>query len=125
MTPRQRLLTALDGGEVDRPPVICPGGMMTLASTEVMARTGFTWPGAHQDARQTAGLVRAVHEATGIGNVGVPFCMTVEAEALGSRIHLGSETVQPRVAQDPLAQGVGILEPACGIVPTTPLTVAP
>jgi [methyl-Co(III) methanol-specific corrinoid protein]:coenzyme M methyltransferase len=67
-----------------------------------MEQTGHTWPEAHRDAAQMAGLARAMTEATGFDNFGVPFCMTVEAEALGCRVDDGSRAVQPHVTSEPL-----------------------
>ncbi|TLM80079.1 MAG: uroporphyrinogen decarboxylase, partial [Actinobacteria bacterium] len=39
----------------------------------------------------------AIRRATGFENLGVPFCITVEAEALGSLVDLGDAAVEPRV----------------------------
>ncbi len=46
-----------------------------------------------------AGLARAAYDSGCFENYGVPFCMTVEAEALGSRVDLGSATCEPRVCE--------------------------
>lgn len=99
VTPRQRVLNILQ----QRPSpshetaVICPGGMMSLAVTEVMAACGAAWPAAHSDADTMLRLAAAMQEATGLDNLALPFCMTVEAEAFGATVDLGSDTVQPRV----------------------------
>ncbi|MFQ6134012.1 MAG: uroporphyrinogen decarboxylase family protein [Armatimonadota bacterium] len=102
MTSRERVLAVLSGQPVDRPPVMCAGGMMTMACTEVMAETGAGWPESHGDAELMARLVSAFQQAAGFDNVGVPFCMTVEAEALGSQVNYGSDSVQPRVSREVL-----------------------
>ena len=102
MTSRELVLAALRGEKTPRPPVICPGGMMSFAVTEVMQATGCGWPQAHQDAVTMATLALAMQAATGVDNVGLPFCMTVEAEALGAEVNYGTPTVQPWIAREPL-----------------------
>jgi len=47
LAPRERLLGVLGKKLVDRPPVICTGGMMNAAIVEVMQKTGLTLPEAH------------------------------------------------------------------------------
>jgi MtaA/CmuA family methyltransferase len=97
MNQKERLLGVLAGEAVDRPPFICPGGMMTMVVTEVMERTACFWPEAHTDPEQMARLTLAAHELAGIENAGVPFCMTIEAEGLGAEVGLGSRESEPRV----------------------------
>jgi [methyl-Co(III) methanol-specific corrinoid protein]:coenzyme M methyltransferase len=97
MNQKERLLNTLARKPVDRPPFICPGGMMTMVVTEVMDQAGCSWPQAHVDARQMARLTLAAHELAGIENLGVPFCMTAEAESLGAEVGLGSRESEPRV----------------------------
>jgi len=98
MTSRERLLRSLRGEAVDRPPVICPGGMMSMATISAMRASGAAWPAAHSDGQAMAGLVRETQRETGLECLSVPFCMTVEAEALGCRVDLGTDTVHPHVA---------------------------
>ncbi|ADL07476.1 methylcobamide:CoM methyltransferase MtbA [Thermosediminibacter oceani] len=99
---KTRLINVLEGKPVDRVPVICPGGMMNMAVREVMTATGRTWPRAHIDPKDMAMLSLGVKHLGGIENVGVPFCMTVEAEALGAGVFIGTESTEPRVAEYPL-----------------------
>ena len=103
MTARERLLACLRAQRVDRPPVICPGGMMTMATTSAMRAGGACWPAAHSDARAMADLVVATQQETGLECLAVPFCMTVEAEALGCRVDLGTDTILPHVAAEAIA----------------------
>ena len=100
--PRERLLLSLSGQRADRPPVICPGGMMTMATQSAMRATGVTWPSAHADAPAMAELVLATQEDSGLECLSVPFCMTVEAEALGCGVDMGNETILPHVVVEPL-----------------------
>lgn len=102
MSPRERLIKSLNGQPVDRPPFICPGGMMNMVTTEVMCQIGAPWPDAHTDPQMMADLALGVHRMTGIENLGVPFCMTAEAEALGATVMMGDKVSEPRVAYYPL-----------------------
>ncbi|MBM4065895.1 MAG: MtaA/CmuA family methyltransferase [Planctomycetes bacterium] len=102
MTEKERLLKVLRGESVDRPPVICPGGMMTMACREVMIRTGCRWPAAHRNAQKMAELSIAMRMQTGLENLGIPFCMTAEAEAFGGEVEDGDEITSPHMVQYPL-----------------------
>lgn len=97
MTPRERLLRSLAAEATDRPPCICTGGMMNMAVGELMELAGAYLPHAHTDSRAMATLARAAYEQGAFENVGVPFCMTVEAEALGAPVELGNREIEPRV----------------------------
>jgi MtaA/CmuA family methyltransferase len=99
MNQKERLFATLKGLPADRPPFICPGGMMSMIVTEVMRDAGNCWPQAHSDAALMAGLTQAANRLAGVENVGVPFCMTVEAEAMGARVDLGSQENEPRVIE--------------------------
>ncbi|UJS17114.1 MAG: MtaA/CmuA family methyltransferase [Candidatus Jettenia sp.] len=102
MIEKERLLKVLQGKHVDRTPVICPGGMMTMASREVMVKTGCQWPAVHRDAKKMAELSIAMRSETGMENLGIPFCMTVEAEAFGGEVEDGDETTEPNIVHYPL-----------------------
>lgn len=103
-TSRQRVLEVLRG-ERDEGVVLCPGGMMSMAVTEVMDACGASWPEAHADSAKMARLALAMHEASGFDSIALPFCMTIEAESYGVAVNMGSRTVQPRVAGTPFAAG--------------------
>ncbi|MDF2568964.1 MAG: hemE 3 [Sporomusa sp.] len=100
LTEKQRLLAVLSKQPVDRPPVICPGGMMNAAIVDVMKSSNQTLPAAHSDATLMANLAAAVHNLTGFENFGLPFCMTVEAELLGSEIDLGTFVCEPKISRE-------------------------
>lgn len=99
MNQKERLLSALGGKPADRAPFICPGGMMNMAVTELMDAAESWWPDAHSDPEKMARLTLAASRLGGIENTGVPFCMTVEAEAMGAEVDLGSRGNEPRVTQ--------------------------
>jgi [methyl-Co(III) methanol-specific corrinoid protein]:coenzyme M methyltransferase len=100
LSPKERLLRVLRKEPVDRPPVICTGGMMNAAIVEIMQQTGNTLPAAHFDAQQMAVLAQDIQSFTGFENIGVPFCMTIEAELLGSQIDHGTLACEPKIARE-------------------------
>jgi [methyl-Co(III) methanol-specific corrinoid protein]:coenzyme M methyltransferase len=100
LSPKERLQKILSGETADRPPVICPGGMMNAAIVEVMTKTGHLLPDAHHTSDKMSDLAYDVYENTGFENFGIPFCMTVEAEALGSSINFGSLECEPKIQKE-------------------------
>jgi len=100
ISPKERLFRALKGKPTDRAPIICPGGMMNAAIVDVMNKTGHTLPEAHHDAVKMSDLAFDVYENTGFENFGIPFCMTVEAEALGSAVDFGSLECEPKIQKE-------------------------
>jgi MtaA/CmuA family methyltransferase len=97
MNQKERLLNALAGKTVDRAPFICPGGMMNMIVSEVMDALDCFWPEAHADVNKMVELALGANRLTGIENLGLPFCMTVEAEAMGAEVRLGGRENEPRV----------------------------
>lgn len=100
LTPKERLLNVLSRRTVDRPSVICTGGMMNAAIVEVMELSGCQLPEAHTDSRLMADLAAAIQKQTGFENIGIPFCMTVEAEILGSEVSYGTLDCEPKVVSE-------------------------
>jgi [methyl-Co(III) methanol-specific corrinoid protein]:coenzyme M methyltransferase len=74
--------------------------MMNAAIVDVMNQTGHVLPEAHHDAGLMSELSRDVNELTGFENFGLPFCMTVEAEVLGSEINFGSLGCEPKIQKE-------------------------
>lgn len=101
-TPKELLLSVLGGSAADRPPFVIPGGMMNMAVTEAMERLKCGWPEAHTDPARMARLARGMADLGSLDNVGVPFCMTVEAESMGAEVYLGTWETEPRVVRYPL-----------------------
>jgi len=87
----ERFMAVLEGkpGEADRVPCVNTTSVATIGFMEAYDAS---WPGAHHDPEKMARLGSAAHRLCGLDNVSVPFCMTVEAEVLGSDIdfHGGS-----------------------------------
>ena len=65
-SPKERLQRVLAKQEVDRPPVICPGGMMNAAIVEVMEKDNHVLPEAHLTAEKMSDLAFDVHKYTGV-----------------------------------------------------------
>jgi len=85
LMPKERLMNVLQGKPIDRTPTFCSGCSQTV-TVECMEATGSYWPDAHKDAEKMAKLSASVYELTGLEVAGVPYCLTVEAEALGCQI---------------------------------------
>ena len=99
----QLLETVLAGGQRVHIPCICPGGMMNMMTEELMEVCGIYWPQAHTDPLAMAELACASYTQGLFDNIGVPFCMTVEAEAMGAAVDLGNRCTEPRVTGYTLA----------------------
>ncbi len=66
-----------------------------------------------------AGLALAAARITGFESVGVPLCVTVEAEAFGAAIDLGDANTEARIVQEPYSSVLTAAVPssrgaACG-----------
>lgn len=96
MNEKERLLKVLKGDRVDRPPVICPGGMMSACVTEISEQVE---GGHHSETYAMVSAARKINEQIGFENYGVPYCLTAEVEALGASVNLGNKLVEPRVIQ--------------------------
>ncbi|MCW7999918.1 methylcobamide--CoM methyltransferase, partial [Clostridium sp. cpc1] len=102
LSKKERLFCAIKREKVDRPPCICPGGMMNMIIEDIMDITKVEWPEAHKDPEMMAKLTMGVCENGGFENFGVPFCMTVEAESMGAIVGLGTKINEPRVIEYPI-----------------------
>ncbi len=96
-TANERLIKILSGHKADRPACICPGGMMNMVTKELQDVAGVYLPEAHTDARLMADLAKAIVDQGCFENYGVPFCMSVEAEALGAVCTMGSQLFEPHI----------------------------
>ncbi|MDR1921071.1 MAG: methylcobamide--CoM methyltransferase, partial [Candidatus Adiutrix sp.] len=99
MTEKERLQSALKGRPVDRPPCICPGGMMNMITRELMEKAETSWPQAHAEAGLMAELAAASYGTGCFENYGLPFCLTVEAEAMGAGVDLGTMDREPHIVE--------------------------
>ena len=97
VTPKERLKNVLNRTATDRPPCICPGGMMNMVTKELMELVNVFLPEAHTDSILMTRLAKSVYDNGCFENVGVPFCMTVEAQSLGAEVDLGNSIYEPHV----------------------------
>ena len=97
LTAKERLIETLDGKDVDRPPCICPGGMMNMVTVDLQDEISVFFPEAHFEADKMAALANAVYDLGYFENYGVPFCMSVEAEAMGAEVTMGQKHIEPHV----------------------------
>lgn len=97
MTPKSRLEAVLSREQIDRPPCICPGGMMNLVVSDLLEKSNSNFIEAHQDAKMMAEIADAVYKENCFENYGVPFCMTVEAEEMGALVDYGDNHCEPHV----------------------------
>lgn len=98
MNEKERLLSAMHGEQTDRVPVICPGGMMNSAIKGIIDSIDVHFPEAHSDAQKMADLAYQVYLEGCFENCGVPFCMTVESEAMGAKCNMGNDFYEPHVS---------------------------
>jgi [methyl-Co(III) methanol-specific corrinoid protein]:coenzyme M methyltransferase len=77
--------------------------MMNAAIVDVMQNRGHTLPSAHHSASLMQELAADVQQETSFENFGIPFCMTVEAEALGSAIDFGTLSCEPKIDNEPFS----------------------
>jgi len=71
--------------------------MMSMVCREVSVAEHVSWPEAHTRPEAMAKAAVVMQEATGFENYGVPFCVTVEAESLGSPVDYGDAVVEPQI----------------------------
>ncbi len=109
MIPKKRFLASLLGGRVDHP--ACASVCQT-ATEEQMKEVGAFWPSAHYHPEEMARLAVAGAQSIGFDAVRVPFCQTVEAEALGCALLEGTVTSPPSIRTHPLQIGEDLAIPA-------------
>lgn len=113
MNAKERLLSLLQGNQVDRPPVVCPGGMMNMINKDIQTIAGINYEEAHWDAEKMVGLAMAVVREGVFENYGVPFDMTAESEDMGAEVDLGTDIYEPHISSYPIksAAHYKILQP--------------
>lgn len=102
MTPKDRVLKALQGNETDMVPVTSLGGCGGTVCFDMQEEIGVYWPNAHQDAEEMTRLAITSAELSGLENVRVPFDFVLEPEALGCEIKWFDEpTAVPTIKTHP------------------------
>lgn len=98
-SPKERLKKTINNEKVDRAPVICPGGMMNMVTTQLLESLDIDFSKAHSDSVVMANLAKAVYDSGCFENYGLPFCMTIEAEDFGAKVDMGSNIYEPHVTE--------------------------
>lgn len=92
MSPKERFEAAMRLADVDRVPAASP---VQTGTIPLMQASGASWPDAHREPEKMAKLALAAHEIAGIESVRVPFCGTVEVEAIGCELDGWQSDRQP------------------------------
>lgn len=98
MTPRERVIAAMNKEKLDRPPVAIFTQAATLGQ---MDKTGAAWPEAHKHAEIMAKLGAAQADMFGFECVRAPFCLTAEAERLGCKVQVEKRDASPMLKVHP------------------------
>ena len=93
---KERILGALRGKKQEGRLVWVPTVGVTV---EAMMHVDASWPQAHRDPRKLARLAASTFELTGLPCCTVPFCLTLEGEALGCPVEWGSQATQPQIME--------------------------
>ncbi len=109
MNLKNNLLKVLSGEESDITPVI---SVTQVAIVEAMEKTDAFWPEAHKNAEKMATLGSSLYELAGLESARIPFCLTVEAEAMGCKVDLGGEDRTPQITETPFRSGSDIKVPS-------------
>jgi len=92
MSPKERFEAAMRLADVDRVPAASP---VQTGTIPLMQASGASWPDAHREPEKMAKLALAAYEIAGIESVRVPFCGTVEVEAIGCELDGWQSDRQP------------------------------
>ena len=98
MNYKENLKKALAGEKVDVKPVV---SVTQLGIVDAMGKTNTSWPEAHKNPDEMATLASSLYELAGLECARLPFCLTVEAEALGCDVSLGNNERVPEVEISP------------------------
>lgn len=108
MNLKENLINSLSGEEVEITPVI---SVTQVGIVEAMEKTDAFWPDAHTDAGKMAELGSSLYELAGLECARIPFDLTVEANAMGCRVDLGSEDRTPQITKSPFDSSSDIKVP--------------
>ncbi|MDD5187364.1 MAG: MtaA/CmuA family methyltransferase [Methanoregula sp.] len=100
MNVKKRIISGILGGRVDQVPVWLPVVGITVA---MMEQAKAPWPAAHHDPELMAKLAAMPWELAGLPAITVPFCLSLEAEALGCELDPGTINRTPSVKKPAFA----------------------
>ncbi len=92
------MLAAVGREPTDLPAV---GNAVSIATVELMERTGCEFPEAHLDAEKMAGLAAAGHQVLGYDTIAPVFSVQHEADALGCEVDWGRRDLMPEATVHP------------------------
>ena len=95
LQPRERFLTAVVVGALDRPAL---GTVTSLATTEGMDLCGAAFPLAHHDPEAMATLAASTSLEIGFDMIFPVYSVVHEAAAVGAEVNWGSKSVMPTIA---------------------------
>lgn len=93
---KKRILASLLKGTVKQPVVWIP---IVGVTVEMMKISGCIWPEVHSNSKKMAKLASMTYHLTGVACTTIPFCLTLEAEALGARVNMGRIDRNPYVVE--------------------------
>jgi len=96
MNTKERILATLRGQRQQGRVVWVPTVGVTV---EAMKKVDACWPDSHWDPKKIARAAASTYELTGVPCCTVPFCLTLEGEALGCALDRGSEITQPQIME--------------------------
>jgi len=96
MNVKERILATLRGQRHEGRVVWVPTVGVTV---EAMKKVDAGWPDSHWDPKKMARAAASTYELTGVPCCTVPFCLTLEGEALGGPLDRGSEMTQPQIME--------------------------
>jgi len=98
MNARERVMAVISHKKPDRIPCFSANSTITF---DQMEKVGAYWPEGHMKAEAMAKQALAAHALIGFDAVKVPFCQTIEAEALGCKIKPGGTENMPAIDHHP------------------------
>ncbi len=98
MTPKDRVIAAMNKENLDRPPVAIFTQSATIGQ---MDKVGAAWPEAHKEAELMAKLAAAQADVFGFEAVRASFCLTAEAERLGCTVQVDKKDAAPMLKKHP------------------------
>jgi len=96
MNEKERILATLAGRKPEGRVVWVP---TVGVSVEAMKKVDANWPESHWDPKKIARLAASTYELTGVPCCTVPFCLTLEGEALGCPLDKGTNITQPQIME--------------------------
>ncbi|MGE0875461.1 MAG: MtaA/CmuA family methyltransferase [Burkholderiales bacterium] len=93
---KERILAKLRGEQPQGRVVWVPTVGVTV---EAMKMVDARWPDSHWEPKKIARAAASTYELTGVPCCTVPFCLTLEGEALGCELDRGSEITQPQIME--------------------------